>query len=111
MNVHDSAYPFPLAIQTTLPHDYQGEQFRQQLELLQGYRFSSIELNIMRPEGVDPGSTAGEAGLVRGDVLLEINRSPVYTPSDVEDQISPGSGDILLLVWRQGTTIFVVLNR
>jgi serine protease Do len=74
-------------------------------------RLGDSSLRGVLVEGVDPGSTADEAGLVRGDVLLEVNRTPVYSPSDVEDEVSPGSGDILLLVWRQGTTIFVVLNR
>ena len=54
MNMDNPPYAFPLAIQTTLPDDCQGEQFRQQLELLQSHRFTSIELNIVRPEGVDP---------------------------------------------------------
>ena len=47
-------YPFPLAIQTILPEDYREPGFRTKLELLQQFGFSGIELNMARPEQVDP---------------------------------------------------------
>ncbi len=47
-------YPFPLAIQTILPEDYRETSFRAKLELLQQFGFSGIELNMSRPEQVDP---------------------------------------------------------
>jgi serine protease Do len=75
-------------------------------------RLGDSSLRGVLVEAVDPGSVADGAGLSRGDVLLEVNRARVYTPADVEEQMdASGSGDVLLLVWRQGTTIFVVLGR
>jgi len=53
MTMQDSKYAFPLAIQTTLPQNYQDRPFRQKLELLRQYGFSGVELNIVQPEQVD----------------------------------------------------------
>jgi len=50
----EDQYPFPLAIQTVLPEDYRETSFRAKLELLQQLGFSGIELNMVRPEQVDP---------------------------------------------------------
>ena len=52
--MQDSKYAFPLAIQTTLPQDYLDRPFRRKLELLRQFGFSGVELNIERPEQVDP---------------------------------------------------------
>ena len=47
-------FAFPLAIQTVLPDEYRGRDFRNRLSLLQKLGFSGVELNIVRPEAVDP---------------------------------------------------------
>ncbi len=47
-------FAFPLAIQTVLPDEYRGQDFRNRLSLLQKLGFSGVELNIVRPEAVDP---------------------------------------------------------
>jgi D-psicose/D-tagatose/L-ribulose 3-epimerase len=52
--VSDSTYPFPLAIQTVLPQEIHNRGFREKLDLLQEWGFSGIELNIGRPEQIDP---------------------------------------------------------
>jgi serine protease Do len=72
-------------------------------------RLGDSTLRGVLVEAVEPGGTADEAGLVRGDVLLEVNRTSVGTPDDVEELVA-GGGDVLLLVWRQGTTIYLVLE-
>lgn len=51
---HRRPYAFPLHLQTLLPEDYHAAGFRQMLRLLRGWGFSGLELNIVRPEPVDP---------------------------------------------------------
>jgi len=50
----ESGYAFPLAIQTVLPATYRQKEFRQRLALLEEWGFSGVELNIVRPEAIDP---------------------------------------------------------
>ena len=50
----DLTYPFPLAIQTILPEQMRDSGFRQNLDLLQEWGLTGIELNIPRPEQIDP---------------------------------------------------------
>ena len=51
------AYLFPLSIQLTLPISYGTDKnFRRVLELLQQYNFSGVELNIEKPDRVDPAN-------------------------------------------------------
>jgi len=49
------AYKYPLSIQLTLPENHEHDRdFREVLQTLQTYGFSGVELNIVRPEGIDP---------------------------------------------------------
>ena len=60
---------------------------------------------------IERGSPS-ETALMRGDVLMEINRKAVANIDDYEvmvSQIKPEQ-DILLLVFRRGSTIFVTLS-
>ena len=54
---------------------------------------------------VDQDSNSAEAGLQRGDVIMEINRQPVGNSSDAVKLGRQAKGDqILLKIWRrQGT--------
>jgi serine protease Do len=63
-------------------------------------------------EQVQPGSAADNAGLRRGDVILEVNRKPVHSSSDVKQALSgvPTGKDALLLVWSNGGNTFRVLH-
>jgi serine protease Do len=63
-------------------------------------------------EQVQPGSAADNAGLQRGDVILEVNRRPVQSASDVKQALSSvGNGkDALVLVWSNGGNTFRVLH-
>ncbi len=60
---------------------------------------------------VDPGSIADEVGLQRGDLIMEVNRKPVRNTDDYDELISKIGKDeaILLLVNRQGRTMFVTI--
>jgi len=60
---------------------------------------------------VEPGSAADAAGLRRGDLILEVDRSPVNTASELEDRLGKAEGRALLLVRRGDATIFVPLKR
>jgi Do/DeqQ family serine protease len=60
---------------------------------------------------IDPSGPAAEAGLTRGDVILEINKQPVSSVQDAKAAIEKaGSKPMLLLVERQGRTIFLTVR-
>jgi serine protease Do len=61
---------------------------------------------------VQPGSPADNAGLSRGDVIVEVNRKPVQSAADAKKALtSVGSGqDALVLVWSKGGSTFRVLR-
>ncbi|HLG21324.1 MAG TPA: DegQ family serine endoprotease [Candidatus Manganitrophaceae bacterium] len=60
---------------------------------------------------VEPGSAADEAGLLRGDLIMEINRKPVRNMDDYEEVASKIKKEevILLLINRQGKTLFLTI--
>ena len=58
---------------------------------------------------VDPGSAAAQAGLERGDVILEVNRHPVATVEQLNRYISDVKDSILLFVNHDRRTRFVVI--
>ena len=61
---------------------------------------------------VDPRSSASDAGLRRGDVILEVNRHPVPDVSSYRTAMAKAESgkSILLLVQRGDNTIFVALK-
>jgi serine protease Do len=63
-------------------------------------------------EDVKPGSPADNAGLQRGDVIMEVNRHTVKSASDVVQALSgvPSGQDALVLVWSNGGSTFRVLH-
>ena len=63
-------------------------------------------------EQVQPGSSADNAGLQQGDIILEVNRHKVQTASDVQQALAnvPKGQDALLLVWSNGGNSFRVLH-
>lgn len=63
-------------------------------------------------EQVRPGSSADNAGLQQGDVILEVNRHKVSSPADVQQELSKVAAgqDALLLVWSNGGNSFRVLH-
>ena len=63
-------------------------------------------------EEVQPGSPADNAGLGRGDVVLQVNRKTVASTADVQRALSsvPKGQDALLLVWSNGGNTFRVMH-
>ena len=62
--------------------------------------------------GVEPGSAAEEAGLRRGDVILEVNRKPVESEAAYKKSVKKieKGKSVLLLVRRGDNTIFMALK-
>lgn len=63
-------------------------------------------------ERVQPGSSADDAGLRSGDIIVEVNRHPVQSAADVQQQLGgiPKGKDALVLVWSNGGNTFRVLH-
>jgi len=63
-------------------------------------------------ERIEPGSTAEEAGLQRGDIIMEVNRTPVRDTKEYDRVISKIKKDqtVLVLVIRQGRSIFMTIS-
>ncbi|MEO8042039.1 MAG: Do family serine endopeptidase [Acidobacteriota bacterium] len=61
--------------------------------------------------GVDADGAAAEAGIARGDILLEINRQPANSLEAVQSALQSGAAKpILLLVSRRGQTIYLTVK-
>ena len=56
---------------------------------------------------VDPDSKIADSGLRRGDVIQEVNRQPVKNVSEFQSAMKRAGNDPLLLVNRQGQTLFI----
>jgi serine protease Do len=61
---------------------------------------------------VVPGSSADDAGLRQGDVVLQVNHKDVKSAADVQQALSsvPKGQDALILVWSNGGNSFRVLH-
>lgn len=60
--------------------------------------------------GVTPGSPAADAGLLRGDIVVELDGDPVVTVTAVQKAMVEGTIDrrIEVTVWRHGALVDVV---
>ncbi len=58
---------------------------------------------------VDPSSAAADAGLQRGDVIQQVNRKPVTNTSDFERALGSSKESTLLLVNRNGSTLYLAV--
>ncbi len=63
-------------------------------------------------EDVRPGSPADNAGLQRGDIIMEVNRRAVKSAADVSEALAhvADGQDALVLVWSNGGSTFRVLH-
>ncbi len=63
-------------------------------------------------EDVQPGSPADNAGLQRGDVIIEVDRHSQQSAADVAKALAdvPKGQDALVLVWSNGGNTFRVLH-
>lgn len=60
---------------------------------------------------VGPSGVGADAGITRGDVLLEVNRAAVNSPESVQAAIEKaGSKPLLLLIARKGQTIYITVR-
>ena len=60
---------------------------------------------------VDQAGPAAEAGISRGDVVLEINRQTVITVEDVQTALDrSGDRPLLLLLARRGGTVYLTVR-
>lgn len=61
---------------------------------------------------VRPGSPADDAGIQPGDVIMQVNRMDVTSPSQFANAVHQNGGgqDVLLLVWSKGETSYVTLS-
>ena len=89
-----------------------------------GLRVSNItpdlakQLGLKKTEGVvivgvEPNSIAQAAGLMAGDIILEVNRQKVSSEKDYRSGMEKAKPDqgILLLIDRAGSTLFVTLTE
>ena len=58
---------------------------------------------------VDPAGKAADSGLKRGDVIQEVNHKPVRNTSDFESAMRNAKDATLLLVNRQGSTMYLAV--
>ena len=58
---------------------------------------------------VRTSSPAAEAGLRRGDVIQEVNRTPVKNASDFERSLANSKEETVLLVNRNGSTLYLAV--
>ncbi|HAM51785.1 MAG TPA: peptidase [Nitrospiraceae bacterium] len=73
------------------------------------------ELGMKKSEGVavtdvEANSSASEAGIQRGDVILEVNQKPVNTLREFHDAVQKAKGSVLFLVYRNGATFYISLQ-
>ncbi len=116
------------AMQGREPNEDEGGG-KQNMDALDGVEVTDIdqsarkELNIPRTVrgalvvNVDPNSSAAEAGLRQGDIIVEINRQPVRNADDAVALSEKVKGDrVLLRVWSraaggQGGTRYIVVEN
>ncbi|MFP5222895.1 MAG: DegQ family serine endoprotease [Acidobacteriota bacterium] len=91
-----------------------GEESNAQGDTL-GMTLSTTDPRTNRPAGglivvgLEQGSPAAEAGIRKGDVIVEINQKPVTTPQEaaaVIEQEGKAKGAVVVLLKRQGQPVF-----
>jgi serine protease Do len=60
---------------------------------------------------VEPGSAAAEIGLREDDVIIEVNRTETPNVDAFRKAAKQSTQSVLLLVYRDGSTLFMSLNR
>jgi serine protease Do len=80
-------------------------QLRERLNVPPQVRQGVVVVDIAR------GSAAARTGLEQGDVILEVNRKAVGSPSQFAQRYRAVGSRVLLLVYRKGSTIFLVMPK
>ena len=60
---------------------------------------------------VDPSGSAAEAGIRRGDIIVELDRKAVKNANDLSKRLKASKDGALVLVRRGEATLFVPLKR
>ena len=80
---------------------------------LEGVEVASAGPNAKTPgvvvTDVDPSSPAADAGLRKGDVIQQVNRKPVRNKAEFEAALRNAGKSPLLLVNREGNTLFLAV--
>ncbi|GJL54121.1 MAG: MucD protein [Nitrospirales bacterium] len=93
----------------------------QEDEALAGVKVESLDRHMAQRLGVEhqtvgvvvtqvkPGSQADRAGLVRGDIISEINKKPIHSLNDYKENLAnlPSHAVALVLIHRNGTPLFL----
>jgi serine protease Do len=61
--------------------------------------------------GVEPGSPAEDAGIRRGDVILEADKQPVKDVKELQQRLGEAKKGTLLLVRRGDATLYVAVKK
>jgi serine protease Do len=74
------------------------------------------QLNLEEAEGVlvsgvDPAGPAGEAGVRRGDVIIEVNHREVKNTEELQAQLEEADDRALLLIRRGDAQLYVPVKR
>ncbi len=82
-----------------------SQDVRSQLQLPDGVKGAVVT-------NVQPGSPADNAGLSRGDVILQVNRKDTKTAADVKQALTsiPNGQDALVLVYSNGGNTYRVMH-
>ena len=59
---------------------------------------------------ISPSSPQADSGLRRGDVIQEVNHQPVKNVAQLEEAVQKAGKNPLLLVNRQGSTLFIAVQ-
>ncbi len=60
---------------------------------------------------VEPGSPAGEAGLRRGDIIVEVDRQAIASVQELRNRLENSNDSVLMLIQRGEATLFVPVKR
>ena len=60
---------------------------------------------------VSPNSAAAEIGLQPGDVILQLNRTAIRSAKQLEQTYKAAKGKLAMLLYRDGSTVYVVLSK
>lgn len=99
----------------------ESSQAAQELQKQMGLSLQAVtpeiakELGMKKPEGilitnVDANSPAAEAGLRKGDVILEANKQPVNNTKEFSGAIRKAERSVLFLIYRNGSAFYVSLG-
>ena len=61
--------------------------------------------------GVSQGGVAEGIGLQPGDVVLQVNRTPVRSAKQLDEAYRSARGKVALLIYRDGGTVYVLVSK